>query len=163
MRRTSKPPAVPALDAGLRLLARRAHSRSEMRSKLGRRGYEESDVDAALARLIELGYLDDRAFAAGHVRRRSAGRGALALSAELAARGVGRAIAAQAVAGLGEEAQLGAARALARRLAGSRTYAGYKELLERVGPKLIRRGFPLAIVRAACAAVSDGTANTPDN
>src|SRR5439155_1649062 len=89
-RKSSKKPLAGALDTGLRLLARRSHSRFELRRKLGRRGYEEAEVDAAVARLVELRYLDDRSFAEGHVRRRSATRGPLALSAELAARGVDR-------------------------------------------------------------------------
>src|SRR5438046_9249166 len=83
--RAAKPPAGPALDAGVRLLGRRAHSRVELRRKLGRRGYVEEEIDSALARLVELGYVDDRSFADGYIRRRSGSLGPLALSAELAA------------------------------------------------------------------------------
>ena len=54
---------MPALDAGLRLLARRAHSRAELRQKLSRRGYEPGEVAAAMGRLDELAYLDDGAYA----------------------------------------------------------------------------------------------------
>ncbi len=158
-RRSSRAPAVPALDAGLRLLARRAHSRQELRTKLGRRGYDEADVDAAVARLVELGLVDDRSFAVGHVRRRSAVLGPLALSAELWARGVDRHLATEALAGFGPEAQVAAAERLARRLAGTRTYTGYKELLERLGPKLVRRGFSPAVARRACDALWSGTGN----
>jgi len=155
--RSSKPPAIPAIDAGLRLLSGRNHSRHEMRRKLGRRGYSEADVDSAVDRLIELGYLDDRVFAEGHVRRRSASLGPLALSAELAARGVDRAAAHEALSGLGPEAQLAAAARLAERLSGRRAFAGYRELLNSIGPKLIRRGFSPGTVRAACRAVWEGT------
>ncbi|HYL08574.1 MAG TPA: regulatory protein RecX [Candidatus Udaeobacter sp.] len=133
-----------------------------MRVKLGRRGYDEADVEAAVARLIELGYLDDRSFAAGHVRRRSSDRGQLALSAELAARGIDRTVAGEALAALTPEGQLASAQRLAWRLAGGKPFAGYKELLDRVGPKLIRRGFPPAIARAACGRVWSGTAGTPE-
>ena len=47
----------------LRLLAGRAYSSGEVREKLRRRAQREADVDNALARLKELGYLNDRRFA----------------------------------------------------------------------------------------------------
>ena len=157
MRRTSKAPTVPALDAGLRLIARRAHSRHELRVKLRRRGYAEDDVDVTLARLLEMGLLDDGSFAAGHVRRRSASLGPLALSAELAARGVERSTAGAALERFDRSAQLASAERLARRLAGTTSYPGYKQLLDRVGPKLVRRGFSPGIARLACDALWSGT------
>jgi regulatory protein len=128
-----------------------------MRRKLGRRGYSEEDVERAVARLVELGYLDDRVFAEGHVRRRSASLGPLALSAELAARGVDRAAAHEALSGLSADAQLAAAARLAERLSGRRSFAGYRELLDSVGPKLVRRGFAPGLVRTACRVVWEGT------
>jgi regulatory protein len=163
--RTSRPgkkPTVGALDAGLNLLSRRAHSRVEVRRKLGRRGYGEEEVESTLSRLAELGYLDDRAFAEGHVRRRSSGLGRLALSAELAARGVDRAVADEALGGLDPEGQLASATHLAERLFGRKTFAGYREMLNSIGPKLMRRGFSPGTVRSACQAVWDGTLVDPE-
>lgn len=148
-----------ALDAGLRLLARRAHSRAEVRRKLGRRGYAEEEVESAVTRLGELGYLDDRAFAEGYVRRRSPARGPLALSAELAARGVDRRLADAALGGFGAEDELASAVRLVERLAGHKAFAGYREMLDSAGTKLLRRGFSPGIVRAACNAVWKGTAD----
>ena len=130
----------------------------ELRRKLGRRGYNEAEVDTVIARLAAAGYLDDAAFAAGHIRRRSRSLGPLALSAELAARGVGRDLATQALTGFGIEDQLASATALAVRLAGSKAFAGYKELLDSVGPKLVRRGFSVGVAHKACRAVWDGDA-----
>jgi len=152
-----RPQATSALDAGLRLLGRRAHSQVELRRKLDRRGYTPDQTDAALSRLIELGYLDDRSFAEGLVRRRGAIRGPLALSAELAARGVERAHADQALAGFDAEAQLAAATRLAERLYARKPQAGYRDMLNAVGPKLMRRGFAANVVRAACRAAMPGT------
>jgi regulatory protein len=153
-RRSSKPQSpVAALDAGLRLLARRAHSRVELRRKLSRRGYEEEDIRAALRRLAELGYVDDASFAAGHIRRRSASLGPMALSAELAARGVDKHTAGAALRAFDRDAQLAAATRLAERLCGRNRPAGYGELLDTVGVKLLRRGFPQAVARDACRAV----------
>ncbi|HEY1420459.1 MAG TPA: RecX family transcriptional regulator [Candidatus Dormibacteraeota bacterium] len=147
-----------ALDAGLTLLGRRAHSQTELRRKLGRRGHPEPEVDAALARLCELGYLDDRSFAEGHVRRRQVGLGPRALAAELAARGVDRQVADGALAGFDGDAQLASATRLAERLCGRKGYSGYREMLDSIGPKLLRRGFSPGIARAACRAAWSGAA-----
>ena len=159
--RTSRPPkqkpSVGALDAGLNLLSRRAHSRFEVRRKLGRRGYGEEEVESAVLRLTELGYLNDRAFAEGHVRRRSSGLGRLALSAELAARGVDRDVADAALGGLDADRHLVSATRLAERLFGHKIFSSYREMLNSVGPKLLRRGFSPAVVRTACSAVWNGT------
>ena len=119
------------------------------------------ETEAALARLAELGYLDDRSFAEGLVRRREAVRGPLALSAELAARGVDRAHADAAVAAYGADAQLASATALAERLYAGKPVAGYREMLESVGTKLMRRGFAPTVVRAACRTVLSAALNDP--
>jgi regulatory protein len=115
-----------------------------------------------MARLADLGYLDDAGFAAGHVRRRSASLGPLALSAELAARGVDREVARQALSGLSPQAQLAAATRLAAKDAGRKRPAGYKELLDSAGPKLLRRGFSSSIAREACWAAWRGTPDTSE-
>jgi regulatory protein len=151
--RSSKPPAGTAFDAGIRLLASRSHSRAELLRKLTRRGFGAEDVEAAVGRLVERGYVDDAAFAAAHVRRRAASRGAVAISAELASRGVPRHVAGAAVAELDRTSQLQAATRMAERLCAAKRPAGYQELLRSVGAKLLRRGFSESIARAACAAV----------
>ncbi len=174
-RRTSKPrpptgrraragrTSESAYDAGIRLLARRAHSRAELRRKLSRRGFELDDVDGAVARLTERGYLDDATFAAGHVRRRSVTLGPLALSAELSARGVDRRVADAALEGFDRPAQVAAATALAGRLAARRRPPGYRELLDSVGAKLLRRGFSITVAQEACRAVWLGTPSTAES
>ena len=132
-----------------------------MRRKLGRRGFEPDDIERAVVRLVQQGYLDDVSFASGHVRRRSAVAGPLALAAELSRRGVERAVADQALDGFDRPAQVAAATRLAVRLAGHVQPAGYRELLDSVGAKLLRRGFPIGVAREACRAVWDGTGGTP--
>jgi regulatory protein len=52
-----------AIDAGLRLLQTRLQSTSEMRQKLMRKEFGETIVDAVIADLTRLGYLDDDRFA----------------------------------------------------------------------------------------------------
>jgi regulatory protein len=165
-RRSSKPRARPdqqssALDAGLRYLAVRAHSRFELRRKLAQKGFEADDIDVALARLTELGYLDDDAFARALVRRRSVTRGPAALAAELASKGIGRDVAAAALGDLDHSTQLEAAIRLAERLYAGRPVPGYKEMLDRIGSKLVRRGYPGGVVREACRVVLAGAAGQP--
>ena len=134
----------------------------ELRRKLARKGYEPAEVDAAMARLRELGYLDDAAFARGVVRRRSAGRGPRALAAELAAKGIDRAGIASALEEAGPEVQLQAATRLAERLYAGQPLPGYREVLDRIGSKLIRRGFSMDVARAACRAVLAGQGDGPE-
>jgi len=152
-------PVGSALDAGLRLLGRRAHSRVELLLKLTRRGYEGEEIRTALRRLEELGYLDDQAFARSFVRRRGSVRGPRALSAELAARGVDRAHVDTAMEDFGEAEQLAAATQIAERLYARKPAPGHREILDEIGSKLVRRGFSVAVARAACRSVLTGRSN----
>jgi regulatory protein len=163
---SSSRPAPPSDDPVTRavgLLARRAHSKWELRRKLRMKGFGAEAVDTAMARLVELGYLDDSSFAKGLVRRRGGLRGPRALSAELAAKGVDRAEADAAVAEFDTEAQLVAATRLAECLYARRSGIGYREMLDTVGTKLLRRGFPAAVVREACRSVLSGAAQPPED
>jgi regulatory protein len=134
-----------------------------MQRKLARRGYASEEVDSALARLDELGYLNDLSFAEGLVRVRSASRGPRALSAELARRGVGRAQADRALASYDDALQLASAMRIIERTYGKRKITEYREMLDRVGNKLLRLGFSTTIVRGACRAVMAGTARVDED
>ena len=129
----------------------------ELQRKLGRRGHSAEEIDSAIARLNELGYVNDKSFAEGLVRHRAASRGPRALSAELAQRGIDRAQADAAVAAFAPAEQLAAATRLAERLYARHPGAAYREVLDGIGSKLMRRGFSATIVRAACRAVLPGT------
>ena len=130
-----------ALDAALRLLGQRLHSELELRQKLRRHGCPLAEIDRALARVRELGYLDDAAFARALVTHRARVRGPALIAAELAAKGVERELAQAAVGSLDHEEVVAAARRLARRsgAADHRTIAA----------RLFRRGFSAEIVREA--------------
>lgn len=79
-----------AVDRALRYLSHRPRSRSEMERHLRRKGYVQAAVEGAVARCTELGYLDDRAFAAAYARDRIRlrPRAAALLISELGKRGV---------------------------------------------------------------------------
>ena len=161
--RPATPPSDDPVARAVGLLARRAHSKWELRRKLRMKGFAAEAVDTAMVRLVELGYLDDSSFAKGLVRRRAALRGPRALSAELAARGVDRAEADAAVAGFDAEAQLVSATRLAERLYARKAGIGYREMLDTVGTKLLRRGFSAPVVREACRSVLSGAAQPPED
>jgi len=112
-----------AFDRATALLAARPHFASELRRKLATRGYESDEIEEALGRLTELGYLDDEALASTEARRLRDRKGLsrAGVVAELARKGVGRGAAAGAVAGVSPGDELETARAAAERwLAGGR-------------------------------------------
>lgn len=82
------------LEAALRFLEPRQRSIGEVRRRLTRVGYREGLVEGAIARLIELGMLDDAAFARTWIesRDRARPRGERALSEELRVKGIDREI-----------------------------------------------------------------------
>ena len=76
--------------AALALLGRREYSQKELRAKLTERGADKEVLDAALSRLVEVGYLDDSRYAAAFVRDRRDFHpcGAALIRRDLAAKGV---------------------------------------------------------------------------
>jgi regulatory protein len=84
----------PAFDAAVRYLGARPRSVLEVRRHLTKKRYDEKQIAAALARLREMKYVDDAAFARYWLeqRRRFRPKGADALRSELRAKGVDAAI-----------------------------------------------------------------------
>lgn len=85
---------VLVMGAALRFLESRARSAFEVRRRLVTHGYRPDLVEGCIARLTELGMLDDEAFARGWVesRDRARPRGERALRAELHQKGVDRGV-----------------------------------------------------------------------
>ncbi|HUJ28798.1 MAG TPA: RecX family transcriptional regulator [Myxococcales bacterium] len=112
---------MTALEKAIKLLAARARTEHELDAALIRAGYSETDRHAALARLRELRYLDDRETARQRARSRVGLGDAPRLAArKLEAQGVGKAMAREAAAEAAEgldEGQL-LKRALQRKLRG---------------------------------------------
>jgi SOS response regulatory protein OraA/RecX len=102
-------PAVVLAAAG-RLLEVRSRTVSDLRTRLLRSGFPAPLVVAAIDRLVELGLLDDAAFARGWLEARDRGRprGERVLRTELRLRGVPADLAAAAL----EERRVAAAAAL---------------------------------------------------
>jgi regulatory protein len=136
------------LDA-LHLLARRALTVSECRSRLLDRHHSEEKIDAAIAHLLETGGLDDGKLARVHARTavEVKGRGRLRVMRELQARGVDREVAAEAIGevfGDKDERAL-VTRAVQKKLRGRPRPANAAEHA-RLYQHLMRQGFTPAVV-----------------
>jgi len=103
-------------DKAVQLLAARPHFRQELAAKLRQRGFPGEEIETALDRLAEQGYLDDRAAARSLVESRAArGEGRARLRAELLRRGAPEDAAEETLAELTPEDDLPAAREAAER------------------------------------------------
>ena len=136
--------------AALDLLARREHSREELRTKLRRRGADPSAIDPLLERLDAEGLQSDarcaEALARSSVRR---GKGPLRIRAELRAHGVDDAVADSALAALDEPwAELAQS---ARRKRFGEALPDTREDRARQARFLEQRGFTTEHIRAALA------------
>ena len=82
------------MEAAAAFLAVRPRSVGETRRRLRHLGYRDELVEQVLARLVEVGYLDDEAFARAWVesRDRARPRGEAALRRELSLKGIDRAV-----------------------------------------------------------------------
>ncbi len=75
MRKPKPKDETALLDYAARLLGMRGHSLGELREKLRSRAERLGDVDVVIAKLKELGYLDDRKFAENYAATRLANEG----------------------------------------------------------------------------------------
>ena len=135
-----------ALEAGLRLLSYRQRSEEELRRRLAGKKYSEKAIESALARLRELGYLDDEAFSRywAETRQAQRPRSRRLLASELRSRGIDKETAEQATADVSdEEAAYLAASGRLRALRGQE----YGAFRARLGRFLTSRGFGYDIAR----------------
>jgi regulatory protein len=153
------PDAAAALEIALRFLGTRPRTRWELERRLRAAGAADAVLDPVLARLAELGYLDDDAFARywTEQRDRHAPRGRRMVEAELRQRGVTRDVIERLRSepadrrpedeGLPETEAQRARVALMSHLRG-RPLPDDRKALQRIGTFLMRRGFDAETVRA---------------
>jgi regulatory protein len=155
------------LEAAARFLEPRARSVAEVRRRLTGAGYQPELVDGAIERLLELGMLDDEAFARAWVesRDRARPRGERAIRQELGLKGVDRSTIdlvlgerREATAGLPDERgvtlsadQAAAERLLARNTRGLARVADPRQRRQRAYALLARNGFDPEICRTVAA------------
>ena len=154
----SKKTKPSAYHKALGLLARREHSRRELKLKLTRGGYEGDEAGEALDRLGEQHYQDDDRFAEVLVRSRAAqGYGPMRLRAEPKSHGLSDARIRAVLDEAGVDWDASALAQLRRRFgAGS---APDREERARRAQFLLRRGFPAATVRSVTHADVDDAAD----
>lgn len=141
-----------AMDVALSYLSHRSRSRAEVRRRLRREDVAETVVEDVLARCEEMGYLDDREFAAGWARDRIRlkPRGRLRLVAELRKKGVSEADAEAGVERAFREADVTERELLeraARKRWESRRTDDPRTARRRLAGYLKRRGFPFHDIR----------------
>ncbi|HVL65866.1 MAG TPA: regulatory protein RecX [Vicinamibacterales bacterium] len=143
---------MSAYADGLKLLARRELSASDLRARLLDREHPPEAVDTAIARLKEIGALDDARVARAYARTASKikGRGRLRVTRELQAMGISREVIAAAVAEVFGELDERALieRAIQKKLRGGRRPSTLQERA-RLYQFLMRQGFTPAAVSAA--------------
>ncbi|MHB8417715.1 MAG: regulatory protein RecX [Myxococcales bacterium] len=149
----SRTEAHPAYARALRLLAARPRSRARLRERLLAAGHSPEEVEAALARAVELGYLDDCAFARARAEALLGRYAAPAVERKLAADGVSAELARETLAELqADDASL--ARTLLERRFGSEPLAG--TLAARAARFLAGRGFGEELIERLLRRTTDG-------
>jgi regulatory protein len=144
--------ASKAFHAAARLLQARPRSTAELRERLERKQFSPDTIEQTIARLTDLGMLDDAAFARSWVENRNTcrPRGQLALRQELSRKGIDRTIIDMTLQDdelMGDEYER--ARTLA--LAALPKYAqapDYATFQRRLGGYLQRRGFGYDIIKS---------------
>ena len=76
------------MDAALNILTYKDRTVTELRKKLIEKGYEASEIDGVIEKLIEYHYLDDERYALCYASERSSSRGARVIRMELKDKGV---------------------------------------------------------------------------
>jgi len=170
-------PAV-VLEAAARFLEVRSRSVVEVRRRLTGAGYDPDLVEGAIARLLDLGLLDDEAFARAWIesRDRARPRGERAIRQELGMKGVDRPMIdlvlserREAAAGLpsddGEVAMspdhAAAERLLARNARSLARVADPRQRRQRAYALLARNGFDPDVCRSVAAGV-DADSDAPE-
>jgi regulatory protein len=143
-----------AYDRALGILAARDRSSVELRRRLVQKGIEAPHAEAAVARLVERGVVDDAKYARAVVRSKAVGGGASRrrVSQELAKRGVERTVADEAVAEVWREEEVDqreAAERLARKRLSSVAQLDPLSQRRRLYAFLARRGYDADEIRHA--------------
>lgn len=146
-----------AVDASARLLEVRPRSTQELADRLKQKGYDCAVVEDAVARLAELGFLDDASFAKQWIesRLRSHAAGARKLRSELALKGVDRSVIDSALENVSRDDDLAVAEAIvAKKLPDpSPDPDERRKQLNRLVAQLQRRGLSWETVKAATAPI----------
>jgi regulatory protein len=140
--------AGKVVTKALDYVSRRPHSESELRTKLGKKDYDESHIDEAIERLNQLGYVDDEAFARQWIAERGTQRGKRLLQMELRKKGVADAVIEQVLEEDGSD-EVSQARELAAKRLGRLSGHSPDVIKRRLTDYLARRGYSYDVIREA--------------
>src|SRR5688500_10919660 len=142
----------------LRALTGAPKTRQQLADLLATRGVPDDAAETVLDRFAEVGLIDDAAFARAWVSSRQAGRGLArrALSAELRAKGVEPAVAAEPVAEVDDEDERAGARRLVERRMGGMRRLDRATATRRLMGMLARKGYNGGLAAAVIREALDG-------
>lgn len=153
------------LEAAARFLEARPRSVSEVRRRLTSAGFRPELVAGAVERMVELGFLDDEAFARAWVesRDRARPRSERALREELRLKGIDRVVidavlADRATQGGGRPDDEAAERLLTKHARALARFADPRQRRQRAYALLARNGFPPDVCARVAASVVGGSA-----
>jgi regulatory protein len=158
-------PESVARTIGLKLLDRAPRTRAELATAMARRGVPDDAATVVLDRFVEVGLIDDVAFATAWVDSRHRGRGLArrALASELRRRGITEEIAGDALAAVSTDDEAIAADALVRRRLRSMSGLTREVKTRRLVAMLGRKGFGGSLAYGIVArALSDETSALDD-
>ncbi|MBU2228576.1 MAG: recombination regulator RecX [Proteobacteria bacterium] len=133
-----------------RLLALRAHSEKELRTKLREGGFAAPDIGEVIHKCRELGYLDDPAFARQRARELAVNRllGNRRIALDLKERGIPEALCREAIAEvrgeLSEEEAIG--RLIRKKTRGAAVAELDEREMVRIARALMGKGFPVGLI-----------------
>ncbi len=153
-----KDPESVARDLCLRALTGSPKTRQQLADLLERREVPEDAAETVLDRLVEVGLIDDEAFAEAWVSSRQSGRGLArrALKAELRAKGVDDDVAATAVLAVGDDDERETARRLVERKLPSMRRLDRATATRRLMGMLARKGYGGGLAAGVVREALDG-------
>jgi len=152
-----------ARERALRMLALRGRSRAELRKKLAERDFTKSVIERVLENLVELGYLDDEAFAVNRARHLAVNRlyGDRKIEEQLREKGVAREAARAAIREVREEfpEMEGIARSAAKKLQGRSMDGLNKKERLALARALQSKGYHLGLILDYMGKYEEGIVN----
>lgn len=158
-----KQPVFSALDTVAKIIAAAPRSEKEVRDRLYKKGFRKAEIEDAIKRAKEYGYIDDARYVADFVEYYSGKLGRKKLEYKLIAeKGISREIVAAGIAdALSEEDEREKAVAVAFKCAAAKRVTEKKDL-QKVGAFLWQRGFPRDVIDAALDAVAETLGGNED-
>lgn len=145
-------PMEVARRIALRLLETRPRTEKELRDAMARKDVPQHVIDALVVRFREVRLLDDRALASAlaSTRTQVGLRGPARIRAELRSKGVAPDVVESAMSQVAADAELAAAREVARRRLRAGSGLETHVVRRRLTAALARRGFSSDVVRRVC-------------